>query len=176
MEPDLRNAHQGTAPGANMEQEAKRKPLPSRSEFQRRKRKKKKRKIKFPMLKLLAMFFILMPVAFYTLYMHYGQGSLKSVQEEAPFETVELNGEAEEAGISASGGDSQGNDASQSLETEEENGYKIIHHIVLEQETLASISLKYYNSDEGIPLIKKWNRLDRSEVKAGETLKIPIKK
>ncbi|PLT34841.1 LysM domain-containing protein [Bacillus sp. V5-8f] len=173
MEPDFNKPRQGMVPGINIEQGAERKSLPSRSELQRRKKKKKKRKIKFPMLKLLALFFVLMPISFYMIYMYYGQGSTKRVQEEAPFETIEWKGEAEEAGLNTSTEDSLG-DADSSYQ-EEENGYKVIRHTVQEHETLAGISEEYYSSEEGISLIKKWNGLEGSEVKPGQTLKIPIK-
>lgn len=39
--------------------------LPSRSEVHRKKKKKSKRKIKFPLIKLLVLFFILLPIVFY---------------------------------------------------------------------------------------------------------------
>lgn len=42
--------------------------LPKRSEIHQNKKKKSKTKIKFPMIKLLSLFFILLPVGFYSLY------------------------------------------------------------------------------------------------------------
>lgn len=42
--------------------------LPKRSEVHKNKKKKSKAKIKFPMIKLLSLFFILLPFAFYSLY------------------------------------------------------------------------------------------------------------
>lgn len=42
--------------------------LPKRSEIHQNKKKKSKVKIKFPMIKLLALFFILLPIGFYSLY------------------------------------------------------------------------------------------------------------
>lgn len=47
--------------------------LPSRSEVHRKKKskKKKKSKIKFPLIKLLVLFFILLPIGFYFVYTYY---------------------------------------------------------------------------------------------------------
>lgn len=42
--------------------------LPSRSEVHRKKKKKLKAKIKFPLIKLLVLFFILLPIGFYFVY------------------------------------------------------------------------------------------------------------
>lgn len=47
--------------------------LPSRSEVQRKKKRKKKKtsKVKFPLIKLLVLFFILLPIGFYFFYTYY---------------------------------------------------------------------------------------------------------
>ena len=46
--------------------------LPSRSEVHRKKKKKKKTsKVKFPLIKLLVLFFILLPIGFYFVYTYY---------------------------------------------------------------------------------------------------------
>lgn len=44
--------------------------LPSRSELHRKKKKKGKVKIKFPLIKLLVLFFILLPIGFYCVYVY----------------------------------------------------------------------------------------------------------
>lgn len=147
-----------------MEEAKVKKPLPSRSEIHRKKRKKNKRKIKFPLLKLLALFFILMPIAIYSLYTYFEQGPLKSVQGEDPFETVEMNGKAKEKVPENSG------------EIDQEKEYKILNHTVKDKETIYQISQKYYKSADGVPLIQKWNGLNGKEVQSGQVLKIPIKK
>lgn len=149
---------------STMEEAKVKKPLPSRSEIHRKKRKKNKRKIKFPLLKLLALFFILMPIAIYSLYTYFEQGSLKSAQEEDSFEMVELNGETEEKVSENSG------------EIDDEDEYKFLNHTVKDKETIYQISQKYYKSVEGVSLIQKWNGLNGNEVHSGQVLKIPIKK
>ena len=53
----------------NNEQPEIKSSLPSRSEIHRKKKKKKsKAKIKFPLIKLLVLFFILLPIGFYYVY------------------------------------------------------------------------------------------------------------
>ena len=53
---------------------------------------------------------------------------------------------------------------------------EIIYHTVQKEETLFSISVKYYNGRHGEKIIKDFNNLITNQVNVGQTLKIPIKK
>ncbi|MDQ0219020.1 LysM peptidoglycan-binding domain-containing protein [Peribacillus cavernae] len=176
-------------------QERKKKPLPSRSEMRRNKKKKNKWKMKFPLLKLLALFFILMPVSIYGLYTYFGQKPLSALGENG-FETVEISGGTEEDGIpgtdeakspedaqetkaqqtdSIAAGTQTHRDKQVQDSKEQEKGYKILYHTVEPEETIFDVSLKYYNSDDGVALIQKWNQLSGTGIEVGQVLKIPIK-
>ena len=51
---------------------------------------------------------------------------------------------------------------------------KIILHTVTDGENLFRISLKYYQSQAGMEIIRKANNLPSDEIKLGQVLKIPI--
>jgi len=57
-----------------------------------------------------------------------------------------------------------------------EESYNVVYHTVQPQETVFSISMTYYKSKEGIPLIQKWNNLNGNNIWVGQKLKIPLKK
>ncbi|AZV44170.1 LysM peptidoglycan-binding domain-containing protein [Peribacillus asahii] len=57
-----------------------------------------------------------------------------------------------------------------------EESYNVVYHTVQPQETVFSISMTYYKSKEGIPLIQTWNNLNGNNIWVGQKLKIPIKK
>jgi LysM repeat protein len=59
-------------------------------------------------------------------------------------------------------------------ENSQEPSYQLIQHQVQPNETLFRISMKYYQSQEGIELIKKWNNIVNNEIKIGQILTIPI--
>ncbi|PLT28302.1 LysM peptidoglycan-binding domain-containing protein [Peribacillus deserti] len=65
-------------------------PVLSRAELHRKKRTKKKRKIKFPLLKLLSLVFILLPVLIYSGYQYFGSQASSADSDENGFETVEV--------------------------------------------------------------------------------------
>nr|WP_282597681.1 LysM peptidoglycan-binding domain-containing protein [Bacillus sp. REN3] len=52
----------------------------------------------------------------------------------------------------------------------------IIYHTVQPKETLFRVAMKYYNSQEGIAIIRKANNLQGNDIQAGQVLKIPLKK
>ncbi|MDX5474572.1 MAG: LysM peptidoglycan-binding domain-containing protein [Bacillaceae bacterium] len=57
-----------------------------------------------------------------------------------------------------------------------EDEIEIIYHTVQKEETLFSISVKYYNGRHGEKIIKDFNNLITNQVNVGQTLKIPMKK
>ncbi|PLS16381.1 peptidoglycan-binding protein LysM [Bacillus sp. M6-12] len=185
--------------------------LPTRSEVHRDKRKKNKWKIKFPMLKLLSLFFILLPITIYSLYSYFDQkqDAGRNGESSGGYETINIGGSSEGSGhIPAQAETPPETETSTSIQNEsyakddlagepkapapaaaakpadeqgkQQNesdppGYKVLYHTVQPQETIFRISMKYYKSQDGIPLIREWNSLQANEIEVGQVLKIPIK-
>ncbi|WP_374723256.1 LysM peptidoglycan-binding domain-containing protein [Peribacillus tepidiphilus] len=194
--------------------------LPSRAEIHGKKKQKVKLKIKYPLIKLLSLFFILMPITIYALYTSGNDEKVaNSISEEKKgFETIEINNN-EPSSISSSydqetkkqvsltdenhsGSKAENHTkhteqkmastetANPSSQEEQNSGeqekdnvgdrkndeYKIIYHTVQPQETVFRISMKYYGSQEGIPLLKEWNDIQDNNIEVGQVLKVPIKK
>lgn len=183
------------------------KPLPTRSEL--RAKKKKKRKNKFPLIKILAAFFIAMPIAIYFLLPYLEKQkpiSLTPQKKTSGFETVEvtkrindvesnetIGSEQEKANDKeADSGDSnlpeeieqpvEKSSVSVSERKEKKDkkqdakdGYQIVYHTVLPNESLFIIATNYYKSAAGIEQIKEWNHLKGDEIQVGQVLKIPLK-
>lgn len=53
-------------------------------------------------------------------------------------------------------------------------GENIVYHTVGQGENLFRISLKYYNSQNGMEIIRKANHLQGDEIQLGQVLKIPL--
>ncbi|MGJ7919950.1 LysM peptidoglycan-binding domain-containing protein [Neobacillus sp. LXY-4] len=66
------------------------------------------------------------------------------------------------------------NDASGANATPETNTVEIKQHTVQTGETLYRIAMKYYQSKDGVDIIKKANNLTSNEIRVGQVLKIPI--
>lgn len=68
--------------------------LPPRSEVHKRKRKKTKWKLKYPVIRLLVLFFILLPIIIFSVYTSQFKGnSEKTSNERDDYETVDFDGE-----------------------------------------------------------------------------------
>jgi LysM repeat protein len=68
--------------------------LPPRSEVHKRKRKKTKWKLKYPVIRLLVLFFILLPIIIFSVYTSQLKGnSEKTSNERDDYETVDFDGE-----------------------------------------------------------------------------------
>jgi hypothetical protein len=145
--------------------------LPTRREYHKNKRKKSKVKIRYPMVSFLAFIFVLLPVAFVsiTFYIDYQQtgGNKSIIQNQTGFETVNISTEGHDTG------DIGSEHVSENGELDQENE-KIILHKVKANETLSSISIKYFHSKEGEKLIRDWNRLNDSNIYEGQILEIPL--
>ena len=149
--------------------------LPPRSEVH--KNTKTKWKIKYPTIRLLALIFILLPITILSIYYLHDRKAVTIVSqdENGSYETIELDvniskGRGEQtAGGSSSSGEGIG-DHEKASEPEEE----VVAHIVQENETLYSIAMKYYQSAEGMDIIKKWNKLENSAIYKGQVLEIPL--
>ncbi|WP_162878646.1 LysM peptidoglycan-binding domain-containing protein [Peribacillus butanolivorans] len=241
--------------GTRVERQKAKSSLPKRSQVHQNKKKKSKVKIKFPMIKLLSLFFILLPVGFYSLntYLQEKPERTRSDQvvnynenEDADKETIPTTAtaddlkdndlEKEEKNSAKSEAEKKKEKEKQKAEEKEQakkkaeekekaqqeaeekakakqiaeekakakqiaeekakkeaaedkktterapavkpnkDEYKVVLHTVKAEETLFRISMNYYNSQEGIALIKEWNGLNGNEISKGQVLKIPIKK
>ncbi len=125
--------------------------LPSRSEIHRGKGKLKW-KIKYPIIHLLVLFIILLPITIYSIY-----SSEDKVTQEQDFETIDIQKESTQPTVDKHSPTRQ-----------------VVYHTVLENETLYSISLKYYRNKDGMTIIKNWNKLTSNQLNKGKVLQIPI--
>ncbi|RAK22197.1 LysM domain-containing protein [Anoxybacillus vitaminiphilus] len=163
--------------------------LPPRSEVHKKTNRKTKWKIKYPVIRLLALFFILLPISILSIYYLYDKKSTSVIMlnENNSYETVDIADENDEQKTKIK----QNSQPIQSTSSEEvkppaderqavseteqtESDEKVITHVVQENETLFSIAMKYYKSDEGMQIIKEWNELDSSQLHKGQVLKIPV--
>ncbi|KON69916.1 hypothetical protein AKG34_14965 [Peribacillus butanolivorans] len=230
--------------------------LPKRSQVHQNKKKKSKVKIKFPMIKLLSLFFILLPIGFYSLNTYLQEKPERHTRsdqvvnynenEDADKETIPTTATADDLkdnDLEKEAKNSAKSEAEKKKEKEKQKAeekeqakkkaeekekaqqeaeekakakqiaeekakakqiaeekakkeaaedkktterapavkpnkdeYKVVLHTVKAEETLFRISMNYYNSQEGIALIKEWNGLNGNEISKGQVLKIPIKK
>lgn len=199
--------------------------LPPRSAVHKSKKKIFKVKIRYPAIRLLVLFFILLPIVIYSIYMFKGtdlKGSNnKSVKDSENYETVNLekrddsdkdkeiqpsdhlqemdedeNEELKKGEVNSkvappiqSGNssdtkstgdksvDSQynGNQSNEGNSGGNGSGEKLIYHTVQSNESLYSISMKYYHNKSGVEIIKQANGLQNDDILAGQILKIPLK-
>ncbi|MED3689306.1 LysM peptidoglycan-binding domain-containing protein [Peribacillus butanolivorans] len=252
--------------GTRVERQKAKSSLPKRSQVHQNKKKKSKVKIKFPMIKLLSLFFILLPIGFYSLNTYLQEKPERHTRsdqvvnynenEDADKETIPTTAtaddlkdndlEKEEKNSAKSEAEKKKEKEKQKAEEKEQakkkaeekekaqqeaeekakakqiaeekakakqiaeekakakqiaeekakkeaaedkktterapavkpnkDEYKVVLHTVKAEETLFRISMNYYNSQEGIALIKEWNGLNGNEISKGQVLKIPIKK
>lgn len=166
--------------------------LPSRSEVQRRKKKKKKKKIRkkksvFPLIKILAAFFIFMPLLVILLMDIFEKKTLPLIKEISngyetvsivPHSTAPLKTEEQEVQeqttVASDAGEDQTGEKKKTVADETE-GIKQSYHVVVPGDTLFTIAITYYHSSEGMEIIREWNQLDSDEVQLGQKLKVPVK-
>lgn len=153
--------------------------LPPRSEVHKQKQKKKKTKwkIKYPVIRLLALFFILLPVSILSIYYLNDKQSLHVVtlqpQPSDSYEPIDIANQEEEETPPVKVKTNVQHPASND-EAEEKQKTKVVTHIVKENETLFSIAMQYYDTAEGMDIIKKWNHLKNSQLHKGQVLQIPV--
>jgi LysM repeat protein len=157
--------------------------LPPRSEVHRKKpkkrEKKKKWKLKYPLVRLLVLFFILLPISMLSIYYTNQDSKIVTVvtrSETGSYELVDIA--SGEKGTTESSGSTTAAQNRPGLKTKKTNkketGQKVITHVVQENETLYSIAMKYYQSDRGMEIIKKWNHLQNTKLHQGQVLQIPV--
>jgi LysM repeat protein len=157
--------------------------LPPRSEVHRKKpkkrEKKKKWKLKYPLVRLLVLFFILLPISMLSIYYTNQDSKIVTVvtrSETGSYELVDIaSGEKGTTELSGSTTAAQNRPGLKTKKTnKKETGQKVITHVVQENETLYSIAMKYYQSDRGMEIIKKWNHLQNTKLHRGQVLQIPV--
>jgi LysM repeat protein len=211
----------------------KREALPPRSELHRQKQKKTKVKVKYPVIRLMALFFILLPITIFSIisYLEGGKGPIDFTSDRAGVELIDVadageekagdsNADDEDApaieeitdesdidvAVAAPAPESRDEKNSSDFKAEDQQNSgpaaagtakekaqetpettappvdnnpvgqeKIIYHTVQPSETLFRVAMKYYKSQDGIPIIKSANNIQGNEIQAGQILKIPIK-
>ncbi|EKN69636.1 peptidoglycan-binding LysM [Neobacillus bataviensis LMG 21833] len=204
--------------------------LPPREQVHRQKKKKTKWKLKYPLIRLLVLCFILLPIIIFSVisYRDSGKkvnGTEKTSGSSVGYETINLDkSNAEDEIISEKSEETEPNQDTDGSGVAEENSEvpqdvaeqpvssvpstpsvpapssnndaankqvtdknsqpqpepvksetnKVIYHTVTKQDTLYKISMKYYQSQKGIDIIKKANKLQGEEIYVGQVLKIPL--
>jgi len=152
----------------NKQQESDELHLPPRSEVH--KKKKTKWKIKHPLVRILALFFVLLPISIYSIYHLVDKRPVQVVTiDDDSYETVDVDQQKEEMTQRKP----LENEAKQEEDGADETEPSFIYHTVQENETLYSIAMKYYGNEKGMDLIKEWNRLTSTKLQKGQVLKIP---
>ena len=179
--------------------------LPPRSRVHQNNRKKNKWKLKYPIIRLLVLFFILLPITIFSIYSSIlkepigdvkktiGESSSgfevidiessvpkKDIREEEQESKEEKNDGASEDEIRDHSQLNGSDDSSISIssivsETKSETN-DIIYHRVKSGETIYKISMKYYRSKAGIETIKSANQLEDNQIITGQVLTIPLTK
>lgn len=209
--------------------------MPPREHVHRAKKKKMKWKLKYPVIRLLVLFFILLPVIIFSIISYVDGKKIvrpektsgdsvetinledsndednklpedgqiidqeeepNKVEENSPAPQSEEETPAEEIEASDEASSSPANPVSSEVAAEEQpveknsqpanspksqpqpkpvaKSTKIVYHTVQPKETLFRLSMKYYNSQAGINIIRKANRIQGDEIYVGQVLKIPL--
>jgi len=210
--------------------------FPPREQVHRQKKKKTKLKIKYPVIRLLVLSFILLPIIIFSVISYRDSGknindakktsgspvgyetinlekepkedeNISNEPKDTDQENIDLNEASEESKESkdvveqpvssntsdpssqASGSNEdtankQAPDKNSQQQTEAiksetntnstANTSKVVYHTVKPQETLFKIAMKYYQSQKGIDIIKKANKLQNENIYSGQVLKIPL--
>ncbi|MGM7685154.1 LysM peptidoglycan-binding domain-containing protein [Cytobacillus sp. Hm23] len=180
---------------ANAEEESvKKSVLPPRSQVHKAKKKKTKFRIKYPIIRLLALFFILLPIVILSIAYRNANNTLDTnskgpvkvniqspnrgnVEDEESFQQSEpIGSESVEEDTTTNHASSETNienGVEQETEITDSNSYII--HYVKNDETLFSISMKYFNSKSGIEIIKLANNIQGNSIFTGQKLLIPTR-
>ena len=175
--------------------------LPPREHIHRRKKKKTKWKLKYPVIRLLVLFFILLPIIIFSV-ISYRDGAKKvngvpnTTEDSVGYETINLEtSNDEEETITEDFDQSKETNPANNETKQTSNEVKhsetkkplkkttgtsresqiksTVTHTVKRNENLYRIALKYYQSPKGMDIIMKANHLRSKQVNAGQVLKIP---
>ena len=143
--------------------------LPPRSQVHSKK-KKTKWKMKHPLVRILALFFVLLPIAIYSMYHLVEKRPIQVVTiDDESYETVDVDQQKEKAPQRKP----LENEGKEEEHASDETEPSFTYHTVQENETLYSIAMKYYGNEKGMDLIKEWNHLTSTKLQKGQVLKIP---
>jgi len=188
--------------------------LPPRSEVHKAKETKTKMKwkIKYPLIRLLALFFILLPFAILGIYYTNDKPAVVPVKQNGSYEPIDIenkptpssaplrenaseptsssapsrenisettaspaqSSEMESELATASRAKTVDNQMSVSRSNAASSEQQVITHVVQENETLFSIAMHYYETKDGMDIIKKWNHLETAQLYKGQVLQIPL--
>lgn len=175
--------------------------LPPRSAIHGRS-KKWKFKMKYPLIRFLALFFVLLPITIISIYILVAKDKIENVKDtitepSSEFETIEIESrenqitDAEEeekldAHVNEAPENSLSDPLSMPKNTHEAEktapmpltvvDKDIVYHKVKKGETMYRIAMKYYQSKAGMERIKAANNLSSNEITAGQVLLIPLNK
>ncbi|WP_144547523.1 LysM peptidoglycan-binding domain-containing protein [Bacillus sp. X1(2014)] len=176
--------------------------LPPRERIHRQKKRRTKWKLKYPVIRLLVLFFILLPIIIFSV-ISYRDGATKvngvpkNTEDSVGYETINLETSDDEEEPKVEDLDQSketnpvdnttvqpSNEVKQAETTEpikktaevstEPQKNSTVTHKVKPNENLYRIALKYYHSPKGMDIIMKANNLKSKQVNAGQILKIPL--
>ncbi|MBM7584387.1 LysM repeat protein [Bacillus pakistanensis] len=212
------------------EQQVEKQSLPPRGELHREKKQKTKYKVKYPLIRLLLVFFILLPLTFFAIYTYINKSGLPLIEKKNNNEEVILQEREDSSGTGNEAirvGEEEAEEKSLKITTEEKQDDSgevskvspsketkskavqmvskkeskpkrdpekdpeskpetessasqegsedtIVYHTVKTNETLFSIAMRYYHSQNGINIIKQSNGISGNEIHLGQVLKIPL--
>lgn len=166
-------------------------PLPPRSERQRPKKKRTKLKVKYPLIRILTVFFILLPTAIFSIYTYFVNKNIGGSEKAAVssgYETIHIEKQKNNGQPSQDNQQNQLDSTSEdqninikpsappSTDINKDDNQKVVYHTVQPQETLSMIAMKYYHSKLGISTIKAENHLQDDTIRVGQILRIPLEK
>ncbi|ANB61833.1 LysM peptidoglycan-binding domain-containing protein [Anoxybacteroides amylolyticum] len=149
--------------------------LPPRSEVHKSKEKKTKWKIKYPLVRLLLLFFILLPFVIFAIYYMGDKRTIAPIKKSESYEPIAIEEKArtkEEPPVSSVPETKENKPTGSSEKATSDK--QVITHVVQANETLFSIAMHYYGTKDGMDIIKHWNHLQSAQLYKGQVLQIPV--
>lgn len=178
--------------------------LPPREQIHREKRKKTKLKVKYPIIRILVLFFILLPIVIFSAYSYLEEGKSKRTEkvsgDSSGYEVINFEKSETESTTETKAEDKTVVEDEEAIEVQQPvisdtpvkstvstdkgtdknssttDTSNVIYHTVKKGENLYRISLKYYHSKAGEDIIRKANNLKGNEIYLGQVLEIPLNK
>jgi LysM repeat protein len=178
--------------------------LPPREQIHREKRKKTKIKVKYPIIRILVLFFILLPIVIFSAYSYLEEGKSNRPEkvsgDSSGYEVINFEKSETESTTETNGEEKTVVEDEEAIEVQKpiipdtpvetpvstakgtdknsstKDSSNVIYHTVKKGENLYRISLKYYHSKAGEDIIRKANNLKGNEIYLGQVLEIPLNK
>ncbi|GGJ59977.1 peptidase M23 [Anoxybacillus voinovskiensis] len=151
--------------------------LPPRSEVHKTKEKKTKWKIKYPLVRLLLLFFILLPLVIFAIYYMGDKRTVAPIKKSESYEPIALDEKTppkEEMPVSSMPETETKENETTTPSEKTASDKQVITHVVEANETLFSIAMRYYGTKDGMDIIKHWNHLQSAQLYQGQVLQIPV--